>query len=114
MGKYPVPPMLGRRASTLNEREKKEDKWEELRRRKESGQRARLPTPTREIDALIEDEEQNGKEKIEEKERNNERNPNSGTLNHLVAFYDPHGSYGGVIPKPPTHRRNCWRTWEEF
>ena len=48
-------------------------------------------TPTRTIDVLIGDEEK--------KERNRERVPNLATLDHLVAFYDPLGSYGGSSPK---------------
>ena len=39
---------------------------------------------TREIDVLIGDEQQNGKEKKEEKERNKESVPNPATLNQLV------------------------------
>ena len=47
--------------------------------------RVKHPTPSREIDALIGEEEQNGKEK------RTKRNP--ATLDHSVAFYDPQGSY---------------------
>ena len=36
-------------------------------------QKAKLPTPTRATDAFIGDEEQNGKQKNEEKGRNNEQ-----------------------------------------
>ena len=49
------------------------------------------PTPTRAIDVLILDEEKNGKQKKEEKERNRGRAPNRFTLDHLVTSYDPHG-----------------------
>ena len=29
-----------------------------------------------------------------------ERAPNPAPLNHLVTFYDPHGSYGGPLEAP--------------
>ena len=59
-------------------------------------QREKLPAPSQAIDALIGDEEQNGNQ---EKERNRDRDHNSATLDHSVASYDPHGSYGGPILK---------------
>ena len=34
-------------------------------------------------------------------ERNRERVPNPATPDHLVASYNPYGSYGGLILKPP-------------
>ena len=65
------------------------------------------------MNALIGDEEQNGKQKKEEKERNKERDPNSATQDHLVTYYDPHGTHIGPILKPtqqahplPPHREN--------
>ena len=45
------------------------------------------PIPSRTTDALIGDEEQNGKQKIS-KERNGEWVPNTPTLDHLVESYD--------------------------
>ena len=56
-------------------------------------------TPTQAIDALIGDEEQNGKQK-KEKKRNRERVPNPATPDHMVDSYDPHGSYGLPILFP--------------
>ena len=46
------------------------------------------PNPIPATDALIGDEEQNGKQK----ERNRERVPNPPTLDHLVAYYNVQGS----------------------
>ena len=54
-------------------------------------QRAKPPTPTGNINALIGDKKQTGKYE-KEKERNNERDPNPATLDHLVASNDPHRS----------------------
>ena len=54
-------------------------------------------------DELIGDEERNGNQKKEKKERNRERVPNPATLDNSVAFYDPYASYGGpilLIPPP--------------
>ena len=62
------------------------------------GQRAKSLTPTRAIDALKGEEER----KTEEKETNRERDPNPVALDHLVASYDPYGSYGGPILNPPS------------
>ena len=57
--------------------------------------RANKPhTLTRAVDALIGVEEQNGKQKKEEKERNRGRD---SILATLVASYDPHGSFGRPI-----------------
>ena len=74
-----------------------------MRRAKTKGikrQRTKPPTPTGAINVLIGDEERKGKQTKKEKERNRERDPNPATLDHLVASYDPHGSYGGPILKP--------------
>ena len=60
-------------------------------------QRAKPPTPTLVTGALIGEE----KQKKDDKERNRERVRNPATLDHLVASYDPHGSYGGTFLKPP-------------
>ena len=75
------------------ERDKKERRVRRAKKRK--GTEAEMvipPTPTRAIDALI-GEKQNGKQGAGP--------PNPATLEHLVAFYGPHGSYGGPILKPP-------------
>ena len=61
------------------------------------GQRAKPPTPTRAIDALIGDEEQN-------EEQNKERTPNPATLDHSVASYNPQGSWGEPILLIPIPR----------
>ena len=53
------------------------------------------PTPAWVIYALIGVEEQKGKRKKEKKKKG--ADPNSATLDHLVASDDPHGSYGGLI-----------------
>ena len=53
-------------------------------------QRTKPPTPTRAIDALIGEEEQNGKEK-------QENGPNLATMDNLVVSYVPHQSYGSSI-----------------
>ena len=58
-------------------------------------------TRTLASDALIGDEEQNGKLKNEKKERNKELASSPATQDHLVTSYDPHGSYGGSILKSP-------------
>ena len=52
------------------------------------------------------DEEQNGKQKKEQIEKNGQRDPNPVTIDQLVTSYDPNGSYGEPITKPslPTHR----------
>ena len=60
------------------------------------------PTQSWAIDALIGDEEQSGKQRKEQKERNRDQTPNPSTLGHLVASYDPYGSYGGPIVKSLT------------
>ena len=52
----------------------------------------KTPTLTRAIYALIGEEEQK-----EEKERNKERDSNPVTLDHSVASYDLHESYGSLI-----------------
>ena len=51
--------------------------------------RVKPPTPSLGIDALIGDEEQNGKQKQEKKET--ERVPSPATLNHSVALLRPAG-----------------------
>ena len=68
------------------------NKW--TRRAKEKGidvQRVKPLTPTRAIDALIGEEEQTGKIKKEQKERNMEPIYNPGVLGHSVASYDSQG-----------------------
>ena len=71
------------------------------KKKKIKGQRAKTPTPTQVIYALIGDEEQsNGKQK-KEKETNKEQDPNQSTLDHSVTSYDPQGSYGEPIPLTP-------------
>ena len=72
------------------------DKWERKTREKS----AKPPTPTRAIDALIGDEEQNEKQ---EKERNRMRGPNPITLGPSVVSYDIQVSHGEpilLIPDP--------------
>ena len=54
-----------------------------------------LSNSSQAIDAPIVDEEQNGKQK--EKERNRERVPNPVTQDNLVSFYNTQGSYGEPI-----------------
>ena len=54
----------------------------------------KLPIPSQTTDALIGDEEQN---ENGEKNETEKRIPNLATLDHLVASYDPHGSYDGTI-----------------
>ena len=53
-------------------------------------QKAKPPSPNQAIDTWIGDEEQNGKQMKEEKERNRERTPDPGTLDYLVGSYDTH------------------------
>ena len=50
-------------------------------------------------DALIGDEEQNGKHK-KNKKKNREQTLNSSFLEHLIASYDPHRSYGEPVLNP--------------
>ena len=45
------------------------------------------------LDALIGEEEQNGKQKEQKKEQG--AGPQPAIPDHLVASYDPHGPYGG-------------------
>ena len=61
------------------------------------------PTPTPTIYALSGDEEQSGKQKEEEKERNKELTPNRANLDYSIASYDPHGSCG----LPGGHKNLC-------
>ena len=44
-------------------------------------------------------EELSGKLRKEQKETGS--SPNPAVLDHLVTSYDPHGSYGETIQKPP-------------
>ena len=76
------------------------EKREERKRKGIEVQRIEHPTPSWAIDALIGDEEQNGKR--EQKERNREQIPNPASLGHLVAFYDVQGSNGKPILSTPT------------
>ena len=60
------------------------------------------PHPQKELaDALIGDEEQSGKK---EKGRNRKQILNPASLDHLVASYDPYGSYCEPILNPPPHK----------
>ena len=62
----PNPGTAGSARMNAKEREKKERQVRRAKKTKGSkGQRKKLPTPTRAIDALIGDEEQNGKQKKE-------------------------------------------------
>ena len=58
-------------------------------------QRGKLPTPSQGIDEHIGDEEQNG----EHKKRNRERIRIPANPDHLVASFDPHGSYSRPVLK---------------
>ena len=60
-------------------------------------QKGKPPAPTRAINALIGEEEQNEKQKKEQKERNRERAPNPATFHHSVTPNDPQGSYDELI-----------------
>ena len=55
-----------------------------------------------------EEEKKNIKEKEEQKKETGSRAPTS-YLDHLVASYDPHGSYRGPIlnPPPPPRGKGC-------
>ena len=81
-GQIPTPVSAWSARINPKEREKQE---RQVRRSKKKGgkeQRAKSPTPTRAIDALIGDDEQSEKQKEEEKERNRERIPNPASLDH--------------------------------
>ena len=82
----------------IKKREERQVRREEKRKILKA-QRVKPSTPSRATDALIGDEEHNGKRKKEQKERNRERAPNPITLDHLAASYDSHGSYVDPIPK---------------
>ena len=70
-------------------------------------QKGKPPAPTRAINALIGEEEQNEKQKKEQKERNRERAPNPAALDYSVASYDPQGSYGEpILLTTQAHRRD--------
>ena len=80
------------------EKEKKEKQGKRAKKRKGTeAKRTKLLPPSRAIDALTGDDEQNRKPKKEKKERNGERAPNPATLDYLVASYDPYGLYGRAI-----------------
>ena len=88
-----------------------------MRRAKEKkgNEAQRVKHPTREIDELIGNEEQNERQKKERtKERKREWVPNSVALDNLVTSYDPHGSYSGAILKPCIYIygvRGVWVHW---
>ena len=88
----------GRSASRQEERQ--EGKANEKNEEKEGvkAQRAKPPTTTRAIDAFIEEEDQ--KQKQKKKKDIGKGAPNTATMDHSVASYDPYGSYGGPILKP--------------
>ena len=79
--------------TNAKEREKME---RQVRRAKKTkgieAQRAKHPTPSRTNDALIGDEEQNGKRENKKKETEQIQNP--ATLDHSFATHDAQGSYG--------------------
>ena len=50
------------------------------------------------------EEEKNRKQKEDQKKQG--AGPQPSHLDHLVASYDPHGSYSGHILKPSAHREN--------
>ena len=71
LGKYPIPPLQGRQASTpRKERRKASEKNEEEER--VQGTQGETSYLNQGIDAFIKDEEKNGKQKKEEQERNRE------------------------------------------
>ena len=52
------------------ERDKKERRWRRVKKRKGiEAQRVKPPNPSREVDELIEDEEQNGRQERKKKQR---------------------------------------------
>ena len=62
LGEYLLPPLRGWHASTLRKETRRTEKGEELRKGKGSSHKVRNPqTPSRVIDALIVDEEKDGK-----------------------------------------------------
>ena len=67
---------------------------------RDRGTEGETPTPSRAIDAFIGNEEHNGEQKKEKKRKKQGPGPNPATLDHSVASYDPHLSYGTPIPNP--------------
>ena len=79
---------------------RKREKSEEKERDRST--RVKRPIPRRAIDALIEEGEQNGKQKIAKRKKQ------GATLDHSVTPYYAQGSYSEPIlitPNPPAHRR---------
>ena len=82
-----VPPLWGPPASTSRKETRRKDKWKEWRKGNGSRHRRRKqPISSRVIDALIGDEEQNGKQKKEQKERNRDRAPTELHWTILLPF----------------------------
>ena len=67
-------------------------------KKNESRQKAKPSTPTQAIDAHMGEEEKSRKQKEEQKKKKG-ADPQPSYLDHLVASYDPYGSYGGPILK---------------
>ena len=97
-GNYLHPATVGSARINVKEREKKERQVRRMKERKGiEAPRVKYPTPSRATDALIGDEEQNGKQKKLKKKRNRGRVPIPATLDHSVASYDAQKSYDEPI-----------------
>ena len=60
-----IPPLRGKRASTPRKKRLEEKTTRKPKKKRIEAERAKSPATTRETDALIGDEEQNGKQKKE-------------------------------------------------
>ena len=91
LGKYLIPPLLGRATTTRKERRLK-NKWEE---RRSKGAR------DREQKFFLNPGNwcvhRGGRKELKKEERTRERASNSATMDHSVTFYDPHWSYSEPI-----------------
>ena len=92
------PAIMGSARVNVKEREKNEKEGRRAKKKKGvKAQKVKPPALTRAIDALIGEELENENEKKEQRERKREPVSNPVTPDHLVASYDPQGSYSELI-----------------
>ena len=88
------------RASTPRKERRRKGKWEERRKGKGSRHRGLNPLPIPGNWGAYRG--RRTERKAEKEQRNRDWVPNPAAPDYLVASYDPHGSYGGPIMKPPS------------
>ena len=86
----------------IKETRRKEEWREKSEKKKGSGQRAKPPTPTLAIDALIREGEQNWKQKKEQKKETGREVPSQTTIwSHLITHMDHAVGLFWNSPLPP-------------